>query len=84
MAPKKKHSWFVKNRWLSENEIMHSDIHCCLIQCHGGSEEYQKGEHVPGRAEQGEGRKGGIKGGRERFLWCVFPRGQKGGAGLLP
>lgn len=36
------------------------------------------------RVEQGEGRKGGIKGGRERFLWCVVPWGQRGGEGLLP
>lgn len=33
---------------------------------------------------RGEGRKGGITGGRERFLWCVVPWGQRGGEGLLP
>lgn len=50
-------------------------------------EECWKGEHVPERAEQGEVRKGGIKereGEGERFLWCIFPRGQRGGEGLLP
>ncbi len=76
----------MKAAWLSETEDLQDDIHLCLIQCHLGKKkrEYKKEEHVLMRAEQGEDRKGGIKGGRERFLWCVFPRGQKGGVGLLP
>lgn len=45
---------------------------------------YYKGAHVPQRAEQGRGREGGIKGQRDRFLWCVFPQGQRGGLELLP
>lgn len=39
----------------------------------GGKEEYWKGAHVPQRAEQGQGREGGIKGRGGRFLWSPPP-----------
>lgn len=70
---------FVGNRWLSEIEIMQGDIYCCLIQ---GKRSIRR-EHMS-QGEQSRARAGGIKGGRDCFLWCVFPQGQKGGSGLLP
>lgn len=73
------------NRCLSETAAIQSDLHGRLSQCdRGEKEECLEGAHVPGRAEQNQGREGGIKGGRDRFLWRVFPQGQKGGSGLLP
>lgn len=42
-------------------------------------------EHAPERAEQGQGRAGGIKGGRERASFGGFsPEGKRVGQGPLP
>ncbi|KAM7413595.1 hypothetical protein PAMA_020806 [Pampus argenteus] len=60
-------------------------VRSCKVTSITEKEEYQKGEHVPGRAEQGECRKGGIKGGRESASsGALSPEGREEERGCSP